>query len=105
MPEADSAISKPTKAPWRTIFFRFEAPQAEQVSVVGDFNDWNVVKHPLCKNADGVWECRMPLPAGRYAYSFIVDGTWYPDPRCQQRECAADGTVRCILIVAPPSDD
>ncbi len=92
------------KAPWRTIYFRLEAPEAHRVSVVGDFNDWDPDKHPLDKNADGIWECQMPLPAGRYSYSFIVDGTWCPDPHCQRREAAADGTERCVLEVSSPSD-
>ncbi len=92
---------KPGKAPWRTIYFRLEAPHAQCVSVIGDFNGWDPHKHPLQKNLDGVWECQIPLPPGRYAYSFVVDGAMQPDPRCQERVRTANGVEHCILEVLP----
>jgi 1,4-alpha-glucan branching enzyme len=94
----------PPRPPWRTIYFRLDAPHAEQVSVVGDFNNWESQKHPLRKDANGVWVCQMPLPAGQYAYSFVVDGVWQPDPQCSRRVCTATGEVRCILEVSTPPE-
>jgi 1,4-alpha-glucan branching enzyme len=87
------------RAPWRTIYFRLEAPEATQVSVVGDFNDWEGAKHPLCKDANGVWACQMPLPAGRYAYCFVVDGVRQPDPQCPQQVRTATGEVHSVIEV------
>lgn len=38
--------------------FRVWAPNADFVSLVGDFNDWNTESHPLKKVTEkGVWEC------------------------------------------------
>jgi 1,4-alpha-glucan branching enzyme len=91
------------KAPWRTIYFRLEAPDAAQVSVVGDFNDWDAGKHGLHKKPDGVWECQVPLPPGRYAYHFIVDGASRLDPHCELREPRAGGTC-CVIEVSPPEE-
>jgi len=37
--------------------FAVWAPNAERVSVVGDFNDWKPNRHPLqVRNDSGVWE-------------------------------------------------
>jgi 1,4-alpha-glucan branching enzyme len=46
--------------------FAVWAPNAERVSVVGDFNGWDGRMHPLQSlGASGVWELFMPeLPAG-----------------------------------------
>jgi 1,4-alpha-glucan branching enzyme len=46
--------------------FAVWAPNAERVSVVGDFNGWDGRMHPLqSRGASGVWELFMPeLPAG-----------------------------------------
>ena len=46
--------------------FRVWAPNAERVSVVGDFNGWDGRMHPMCSlGASGVWELFLPeLPMG-----------------------------------------
>jgi len=39
------------------VFFRTWAPKAKSVSVVGDFNDWNIDSHKMIRiTANGVWE-------------------------------------------------
>ncbi len=38
---------------WR---FRVWAPNADRVSLVGDFNDWNTETTPLLKGSGGIWE-------------------------------------------------
>ena len=65
------------------IQFVLVAPGAASVTVVGDFNDWNVSLTPLIQDqGDGVWSVTVPLAPGRYRYSFLVDGmTWLKDPR------------------------
>ena len=92
------------KAPWRTMYFRLEAPEAQHVSVVGDFNAWDQEKHPLRQDANGVWVCQMPLPAGHYAYAFVVDGVWQPDPQCARQVRTAAGQVHCVLEVSAPPE-
>jgi len=103
MAEVQPTPHTPSKLPWRTICFRFEAPTAQHVSVIGDFNDWDRQKHPLRQDAQGVWTCQMPLPAGRYAYAFVVDGETRPDPQCPHRIHTPSGTLQCVLEVSPPA--
>ena len=57
------------------ICFRVWAPNAERVSLVGDFNRWDGRAHPLASlGGSGVWELFMPeLPAGSL-YRFEIRG-------------------------------
>ena len=45
----------------RKVVFRLYAPHADDVSVIGDWNNWDVTKHKLTKIDDsGVWEIVIP---------------------------------------------
>lgn len=103
---AESTQSNPLapKVPWRTIYFRLDAPEAQQVNVVGDFNAWGADKHPLRRDANGVWSCQMPLPPGHYTYCFVVDGVCQADPQCPQQVYTASGQVHCIIEVSVPPE-
>ncbi len=62
--------------------FAVWAPNAQQVSLVGDFNDWDHRRHAMRARADiGVWEIFVPeIGLGR-AYKFRIvgpDGTVQP---------------------------
>jgi hypothetical protein len=64
--------------------------EAEQVSLVGDFNNWNMFGTPLAKTKHG-WKCRIDLPKGKYVYKFIVDGNWTADPATPKEKLVGDG--------------
>ena len=83
----------------RRILFSIDAPQAHEVAVVGDFNTWDRVSHPLKKDDNGLWQKIMMLPPGRYEYKFLVDGQWRTDPN-NPRQCTnCYGTNNNILHV------
>jgi 1,4-alpha-glucan branching enzyme len=63
---------------------------ARQVSLVGDFNDWNMFGTPMAKTSKG-WICRIDLPKGKYVYKFIVDGSWTADPTTPKEKLVGDG--------------
>jgi hypothetical protein len=68
-----------------TVVVRFElvAPQAREVSLVGDWNGWDPEAQRLADpDRDGVWEIRVPLRRGQeHQYQFLVDGSrWVADP-------------------------
>ncbi len=55
------------------VLFALWAPDAEGVSVVGDFNDWNPVAHPMrCRGGGGVWELFVPGVACGFHYKFEI---------------------------------
>jgi 1,4-alpha-glucan branching enzyme len=55
------------------VCFRLWAPNAERVSVVGEFNRWDGRTHPMCAlGASGAWELFIPeVPAGSL-YKFEI---------------------------------
>ena len=58
----------------RGVTFKVWAPRAQQVSVVGDFNFWDVETHPMT-NVDGIWECMVPTAKVGDCYKFAVTGS------------------------------
>jgi 1,4-alpha-glucan branching enzyme len=67
----------------KPINFICAAPEARQVTICGDFNDWNPVSHPLERQPDGSWLGQVPLAHGSHHYVFVVDGQAMLDPRAQ----------------------
>ena len=61
--------------------FYCNAPEARQVSVVGEFNQWNSATHPMSQMPDGGWHCQIVLQHGHHQYLFQVDGQGQLDPR------------------------
>jgi hypothetical protein len=64
--------------------FRLEAPDAQVVAVVGDWNEWDATANPLRDpDGDGIWEATVTLrPDREYQYQFLIDESkWIPDPR------------------------
>lgn len=62
--------------------FVFAAPEAQAVSLVGDFNGWSAESTPLTRDGHGgVWSVSLPLERGEHEYAFIIDGQrWVADP-------------------------
>jgi 1,4-alpha-glucan branching enzyme len=80
--------------------FAFQAPASRQVSLAGDFNNWDTQAAPMHKGPDGIWRLSVPLGPGRYEYRFYADGVWQDDPTAQQRAANALGTENCVRTVA-----
>ena len=57
------------------------APNANEVYIVGDFNEWQRGTHPMERQPDGSWKVVLPLSHGHHHYQFVVDGKPTLDPR------------------------
>jgi hypothetical protein len=57
------------------------APEAREVQVAGNFNDWRPEATPLKNTGDGKWVARLSLRSGQYEYRLVVDGRWSEDRR------------------------
>lgn len=79
--EAEDFISE-MRSKLKIQTFSFMAPDAKNIYLVGDFNNWTAdLNSRLEKLPDGIWEKRVALKPGSYKYKFIVDGEWIPDPQ------------------------
>jgi len=58
---------------------------ADEVKLVGSFNDWDMYNLDMKRTSQG-WEKTINLQPGKYLYKFIVDGNWIRDPNNNLRE-------------------
>ena len=59
--------------------FRFFRPNARQVHLAGDFNEWRHGELPMMLAPDGYWTAMMHLPAGEFKFRYCADGEWFTD--------------------------
>ena len=89
------------KTTTRKIAFVLSAPQAESVSLVGDFSAWRQKPVSLKRLAGGQWKATVSLSEGRHEYRFLVDGCWAGDPECTLRVPNSFGSENCVRVVTP----
>lgn len=84
------------------ILFSYHDDDASDVTLCGDFNDWNPGANRCQKNGDGLWYAEIASqPAGRYQYKFLIDGThWTEDPSHGLKEDDGLGGLNSILVIA-----
>ena len=67
----------------RTVRITFVLPAGDSraVSVVGDFNDWDPLAHPLKKRGNGTRSVVVTVPTGRTLhFRYLADGgVWFDD--------------------------
>jgi chromosome partitioning protein len=63
------------------VAFYLAAPDAKEVYIAGDFNDWKTDEDSRMLQENGTWKKKMSLFPGRYRYRFVADGQWVEDPR------------------------
>lgn len=82
----------------------FEARDAKQVAIVGDFNDWQPTASPMKRlGAAGPWTATVFVTPGRHVYAFLVDGaTLVADPRAPHARDLDYGKETSVLMVAAP---
>jgi 1,4-alpha-glucan branching enzyme len=67
----------------KPVNFLFLAPDAKEVMLVGDFNDWDPSATPMKRRPDGGWAAQIQLLQGHHHYQFLVDGKPVLDPKAQ----------------------
>jgi 1,4-alpha-glucan branching enzyme len=101
--EVDNMLGKRlaggNKAARKKVQFEFAAPEAHEVFVVGEFNQWEKRANPLKKDKDGIWKLDLPLMPGRYEYRFLRDGNWENDRSCSGCVPNDFGSLNCVRIV------
>ncbi len=83
----------------KKVQFEFSAPEASEVFLAGEFNDWNPRANPLKKDKTGMWKLTLSLMSGKYEYRFLRDGNWENDPSCSGCVPNKFGSLNCVRIV------
>ncbi len=75
------------------------APDAEKVTIVGDFNDWEPETHVLKKLKSGEFKIDVDLEVGKaYQYRYLIDdkkweNDWQADDYVRVPEFATENSV------------
>ena len=57
------------------VTFEIDEPGVEAASVVGDFNGWDALAHPMRKLKDGRLQATVELPSEeRFHFRYLLDG-------------------------------
>lgn len=81
------------------VVFSLPAPEAKEVYIAGEFNDWKQDEHSRMEQKDGTWFKRLNLQSGDYHYRFVIDGKWAEDPNNPIREMNPYGEMDSLLKV------
>ena len=74
--------------------------ESGQVSVVGDFNDWDPFAHPLRKRRNGTRSVTVDLGSGRHAFRYLADGCgFFDEPEADAIEANGYGDTHSLLVV------
>ena len=61
----------------RGVQFAVWAPNAKKVSVIGDFNGWNISANPMESSPSGVWETSIPHIGQGDVYKYHVESQYH----------------------------
>lgn len=76
-----------------------KAPQAKEVYLAGEFNNWKLDESSRMEQNNGCWTKRLNLDKGKYRYRFVIDGNWVEDPSNPLTQLNTYGTLDSLLEV------
>ena len=98
--EAMEKVLKEELPALREIVFNLRIPEAKEVFVVGDFNNWTPDENSRMVMDKDAWRKKMALEPGRYHYRFVVDGQWVDDPDNPKKESNPFGDTNSLLEIS-----
>ena len=89
------------------VIVSFEIPGsvwADQIHLVGDFNDWDRQSIPFCLTRQDIWQVELELEQGHeYHFRYLVDGVhWRNDRHADRHATGSDGVLDAIVIAEFP---
>jgi chromosome partitioning protein len=76
-----------------------KAPEAKEVYLAGEFNNWKLDENSRMEQNNGFWSKRINLNNGKYRYRFVIDGNWSEDPDNPLKQLNPYGTMDSLLEV------
>lgn len=83
----------------KNVEITFYAPEATQVYVAGEFNQWDTRALPMKKDKDGVWKAMIKLVPGRHEYKLFADNAWVEDIPGADSVANPFGTPNFVILV------
>jgi 1,4-alpha-glucan branching enzyme len=84
-----------------SVEFRFFRPNASQVCIAGDFNEWSGSGMRMQPQGDGWWLAQTPLPPGEYRFRYLADGKWFTDYAAHGVELGPAGWNGVLVVPGP----
>lgn len=81
------------------VVFSISMPQAKDVYLAGEFNNWKLDETSRMELADGAWRKKIHLTSGRYRYRFVIDGSWTEDPNNSYKDLNPFGSMDSLIEV------
>jgi len=81
------------------VVFSVSAPEAKEVYLAGDFNDWKLDNNSRMEGDRGVWKKRINLANGIYRYRFVIDGSWTEDVHNPVKEMNPYGSLDSLIEI------
>ena len=82
------------------VLLTVRAPDAKEVYIAGEFNNWKLDENSRMEQTNGCWTKRLNLSSGKYRYRFVIDGSWSEDPANPLTQLNAYGTLDSLLEVS-----
>lgn len=76
-----------------------KAPEAKEVYLAGEFNNWKLDEDSRMEQNNGCWTKRLNLNKGKYRYRFVIDGKWAEDPANPSRQLNPYGTMDSLIEI------
>jgi chromosome partitioning protein len=81
------------------VVLKVAAPDAKEVFIAGEFNNWKLDESSRMEKTNGCWTKRLNLDSGKYRYRFVIDGNWSEDPANPATQLNSYGTLDSLLEV------
>jgi 1,4-alpha-glucan branching enzyme len=97
-----ATVKSEKKIKRKKVTFSIDLSDANEVILMGDFNNWDPKKHLMKRDRNGVWNKAVILPPGSYEYKFLVDGQWKEDPQNDRTCLNCFGSYNNIINLTVP---
>jgi len=92
-------ILKETLPKLNEITLKVNAPDAKEVYLAGEFNNWKLDENSRMEQNNGCWSKSLSLNNGKYRYRFVIDGNWTEDPSNPLKQLNPYGAMDSLLEV------
>lgn len=76
------------------------AGDADTVTLVGDFNEWDIIATPMKQLKNGEYSVMVELEQNKtYAFRYYIDGAWYNEPEADGQAINEFGSENSLVMV------